>query len=184
VGLASTAFSITQAVRKASDTVEGASKTLDMVSGDLDSLHGTLKLVEDEPRLQTRGVEEALNDLIAKEKELQIFFDQVVQNQSKHKSTKFLHVLKDNDKDDKELQSLMSDISGARETLSLRIQEIHVGLTGNQNDGFQVAYDVLMRVDANVKKVLGSGLRIARALEGRPIPQPAGKLTHIRPICN
>ncbi|PVH69642.1 hypothetical protein DL98DRAFT_522089 [Cadophora sp. DSE1049] len=172
VSLVGTAFSIIQTIRKAREAVKGASRTLDSVSSDLDSLQGTLKLIEDEPRLQTQGVQETLNVLIAKEKELQTFFDTLVQKQSKHKVTKFLRALKDGDKDDKELQSLLSDMSGARETLSLRIQVIHVGLTGNQSDGFRVAYDVLVRVDANVKKVLGSGLGIARALEGRSLSHP------------
>lgn len=60
----------------------------------------------------------------------------------------------------------MNSLSSARETLSLRIQVIHVGLTGNQIDGFRVAYNILKRVDANVKKVLEGGLKIARVLRG------------------
>ncbi|KAI5456095.1 hypothetical protein BGZ63DRAFT_429442 [Mariannaea sp. PMI_226] len=59
----------------------------------------------------------------------------------------------------------MGGVSSARETLSFRIQVIHVGLAGNQIDGFRFVCDILKRVDWNVKKVLVGGLRIARILE-------------------
>ncbi|KAK6352790.1 hypothetical protein TWF696_004793 [Orbilia brochopaga] len=168
LSLLDAAFSVVQAIRKARNAVKGATKALDKLADDLRGLEQTFKLVQAEPLLQTPAVEDALKVLIARENELRLFFENIKRIQDRHTITKTLRAIKDGDKDDKELQSIMDGLSSDRQTLSLRIQVIHVGLTGNQVSGFRIAYDTLKRVDTNVQ-ALGSGLENAYVLEGRSL---------------
>lgn len=135
------------------------------VTSDLITLDRIVKLVEAESSLQTSGVGEALQELIREGEVLEAFLSALADRQKKHTATQFLYALRDGDKDDKKLQSICKNLNAARGNLSLVIEVAHVGFTKKQTDGYQVAYDVLSRVDADVTDVLGVGLRIARALE-------------------
>jgi len=170
VALLGTATAIIQAIQKAKASVRGASNTLDKVSEELVTTQQTVDLVKAEPSLQTQGVGEALDSLIKKQEKLLVFLDALVQIQNRRKVERFFRALKDGDRDDRQLRLIMGDMGAARDNLSLHIQLTHVGLTRHQNDGFQVAYDLLMEVDMNVRETLGSGLRMARVLEARPLP--------------
>lgn len=137
------------------------------VANGLGTLDQIVKLVEAESSLRTGWVGEALRELIHEGEVLKAFLDALAERQKRHTATQFIYALKDGDKDDKKLQSIRENLNVARRSLSLGIEIAHVGLTKKQTDGYQVAYDVLSRVDANVANVLGVGLRITRALEER-----------------
>lgn len=121
-------------------------------------------------------MEEALRSLVAEEKKLLRFLESLKVQQEKSKLRQLSHTLKDGDKEDRELDNILSRVHNARSELSIRIQITHVGLTGNQKEGFQVSNDVLMRVGGANAKTLGEGgLQLAHALE-QLSPQPDGQL--------
>lgn len=104
-------------------------------------------------------MEEALRSLVAEEKKLLRFLESLKVQQEKSKLRQLSHTLKDGDKEDRELDNILSRVHNARSELSIRIQITHVGLTGNQKEGFQVSNDVLMRVGGANAKTLGEGGR-------------------------
>jgi hypothetical protein len=55
----------------------------------------------------------------------------------------------------------------------LRISLAQVGLMGNLQDGFRVAFDVLQETNANVKQVLGRNLDLAIRVKDK-LPQQDG----------
>ena len=110
-----------------------------------------------------------LDRLVTVLQALQEFHCKLEANSRKPEMRQFFHALKEGDREDEELKSILSQLRAAQDKLAIRIQIINVGLTGSQRDGFRVAVGILRRVDANVIKVLGEGLRIARVLEDRQL---------------
>ncbi|KAM7208474.1 hypothetical protein V8F20_001155 [Naviculisporaceae sp. PSN 640] len=169
VGLLNTALTLVQQIRSAWDRVNGNSKALQDVCEQLDSISTSLELVRDESRLHTAEVEAQVSSITAVMEELKTFFDGLRIEQEKSKLRQFGHAVKSGDKDDKKLAGINSRLSGARQELVLRISVVHVGLTGNLQDGFQVAQRVVMEINENVKRALGTQLRIAEMLEARSL---------------
>ncbi|KUJ16933.1 uncharacterized protein LY89DRAFT_782172 [Mollisia scopiformis] len=100
---------------------------------------------------------------------MEAFFDKLQAEQKKSGVRQFAHALKSGDKEDQELAGIVSRLSNARQELSLRVSVVNVGLTGNVNDGFQVAQQVLIETNENVRKVLGIQLMLAERLQERQL---------------
>ncbi|KAM7217725.1 hypothetical protein V8F06_006859 [Rhypophila decipiens] len=169
VGLLNTAITLVQQIRQARDRVNGSSKTLDDVCTQLDTISTSLELVQDEPRLHAPAVEAQVSAITTIMAELKTFFDGLRIEQEKSKLRKFGHAVRSGDKDDKKLSGILARLSGARQELIVRISVVHVGLTGNLDDGFQVAQRVVMEINENVKRGLGIQLRLAELLQARQL---------------
>jgi hypothetical protein len=83
----------------------------------------------------------------------------------KSKFRRFARALKDGDSDDTGLGGMVSRLDGARDELILRISAVHVGLTGNLNDGFIVGKVILMEINDNVRRTLGTQLALAERVQ-------------------
>ncbi|KAK3934360.1 hypothetical protein QBC46DRAFT_427678 [Diplogelasinospora grovesii] len=91
-------------------------------------------------------------------KELQSFFDRLTTERRERRSVQFVHALKSGDKDDKELQGILDRLDRARNELVLRISVAQVGLVGDLQGGFRVAFGVLAKTNEKVKQALGINL--------------------------
>lgn len=149
--------------------MNGSSKALEDVCTQLDIVSTSLDLVQHESRLHTTGVETQVTAITKIMEELKTFFDQLRRDQEKHKIRQFAHALNSGDREDKELVGILTRLSGARQELITRISVVHVGITGNLHDGFQVAQKVVMEINENVKRTLGIQLLIAERLQTRQL---------------
>lgn len=87
------------------------------------------------------------------------------------KIRRMMHALSAGDGEDKQLQDILSRLDRAQGDLTMRITATHVGLTGNQNEGFQVAFAVLQETNARVQQVLGINLALAEQLQAMSLSQ-------------
>lgn len=85
--------------------------------------------------------------------------------------SQFFHALKSGDKDDNELQGILNQLDRARNELSLRISVAQVGLLGNLQDGFQVAFGVLEQTNTRVHQVLGINLALMDLVKDQALQQ-------------
>ncbi|PVH75924.1 hypothetical protein DL98DRAFT_643329 [Cadophora sp. DSE1049] len=67
--------------------------------------------------------------------------------------------------DEKDLNEALSQLDRAKGELGLRIQLANVGVTRSLRDGMVATMPVIQRTNANVTRVLGAGLPIAKLLE-------------------
>ncbi|KAI0455472.1 hypothetical protein F5B21DRAFT_190228 [Xylaria acuta] len=165
--LLDTAFKLIKEIRKALQSVRGSPKTLSSISTQLTSLSQSLELVKKERQLQTAPVAQQIEAIIVIENELKLFFGQLEADQKRGPMHSFFRALESGDYNDKELASLLGRLNDARQDLILRVTVTHVGLTGNVNDGFRVAYDVLTDINAKVNQVLGMNLVLAEMVQNR-----------------
>ncbi|KAK0630891.1 hypothetical protein B0T17DRAFT_507324 [Bombardia bombarda] len=175
VGLIDVAFSVMHAIRKATNRINGDSKTLGALSSELNSIEQILEGVREEVHLQTTKVYQAVANLNRVGEELQGFFQNLERKQGTPKTRRFLHALKDGDKEDQDFQRIMGCLSGAKANLMLQIQITGVGVTANQIAGLNVKYQTLARVNARMAQMTGTGLVMNRVLEERNlIPRSPG----------
>jgi hypothetical protein len=160
-----------QQVQKARDSINGTSTTLENIAKQLNTIVSTLNLLEEQERLQTASVGQQLHALIEAAEELKGFFDKIKAEQQKKAIKQFFHALKSGDKDDIELAGIFDRLDRARLELVLRISMAQVGLIGNLQDGFRVAFGVLQETNKNVKKVLGRDLDLAIRVKDRQLQQ-------------
>jgi hypothetical protein len=124
-------------------------------------LDSTLSLVKEQERLHTASVGRQLQAIIEVAKELKDCFDKIKVEQERHAIKRFFHALKAGDKDDVELAAIFDRLDRARLELVLRISLAQVGLIGNLQDGFRVAFGLLQETNANVKQITGHDLALA-----------------------
>jgi hypothetical protein len=173
IALLGTAFTLIQQVRDARGKVRDASKTLDSMSSMLQNLEKSLTLVRDEKALQTAVVTEQVTTIGEVIKELVAFLDALGAELQKRAIQQLIHAFQSGDIEDKQLQGILDRLDRARDELVLRISVAQVGLVGNLNDGFQVAFGILMETNKKVAEVLGTNLTLAEQLKGRS-PQKTG----------
>jgi hypothetical protein len=129
-----------------------------------------LSLVKEQERLQTASVGQQLQAIIEVAEELRDFFDKIKSEQQRKAIRQFFHALKSGDKDDTELAAIFDRLDRARLELVLRISMAQVGLIGNLQEGFCVAFGVLQETNTNVKQVLGRDLNLAvRVKDKQPV---------------
>ncbi|EXK76698.1 hypothetical protein FOQG_18567 [Fusarium oxysporum f. sp. raphani 54005] len=141
------------------------------MSKHLDAIVESLSLVREEERLQTARVElqgKAITDVAT---ELRSFLDNLAARQREKTVSQFFHALKSGDKDDKKLQGILDQLDRARNELGLRISVAQVGLLGNLQDGFRVAFGVLEQTNTRVNKVLGINLALMDIVKNQALQQ-------------
>ncbi|KAI1325821.1 hypothetical protein F5Y16DRAFT_254213 [Xylariaceae sp. FL0255] len=104
--------------------------------------------------------------------ELRSFFEKLARGQQRSRVAQFAHALKIGDKDERDLQEILGRLDRARDLLSMRIQTAQVGLEGNLQDGFRVAFDVLTETNNRVQQVLGINLALMDRLGPIAAHQP------------
>lgn len=87
---------------------------------------------------------------------------------------KIAHALKSGEADDKSLTDILSRLDNARSELHTRISVIHVGLSGNLQEGYRVAFNILEDTNNKVKQVLGLNLTLAERLRNRDLRRAGG----------
>jgi chromosome segregation ATPase len=161
------AITIVQKIQDARAKVHGASDRLDGYQGQLDNLLNSLRLVQNEPELQTPSIEKQIQEIINIGKELQRQLDVIAAQLAKSKTKQYAHAFISSDRDEREFESALTRLDRAKADLTALVVTTHVGLSGSMRAGFTAALAVVQRVDRNVQKVLGERLSIAAQLEGR-----------------
>ncbi|SCO84730.1 uncharacterized protein FRV6_08857 [Fusarium oxysporum] len=171
IGIIGAAFTVIQEIRSARGRVQGTSETLDNVSKHLDAVDESLSLVREEKGLQTARVEVQVKAITDVATELRSFLDNLATRQREKAVSQFFHALKSGDKDDKKLQGILDQLDRARNELGLRISVAQVGLLGNLQDGFRVAFGVLDQTNTRVNKVLGINLALMDIVKNQALKQ-------------
>jgi hypothetical protein len=151
--------------------VQGASARLDGYWGQLGNLLSTLRLVQEEPELQTPSIKEQIQVVISLGKELQRQLDAFAAQLAKSKAKQYTHALISGGRDERDLDNALTQLDRAKADLTARIVTAHVGLSGSMRTGFTAALKIVQRVDRNVQRVLGERLSIAAQLEGRGLDE-------------
>lgn len=154
-------------IRTAREKVHGATKLLDDTSQQLETLERSLGLVEEEEPLQTADVAQQVRVITSIAEEIKAWFDRLAIEQRKKPAARFMRALKSGDREDRELQKIFERLDRARGELILRISVAQVGLVGNLEDGFGVAFNVLTETNEKVKQVLGINLALMDRLRDR-----------------
>jgi len=161
------AITIIQKLQDARARVHGATDYLNGYKGQLDNLLSTLRLVQDEPELQTPVIEEQIQVIVSLGGELQSQLDAFAARLAKRKAKQYTHALISGEREEKDLENTMTQLDRAKADLTARIVTAHVGLSGTMRTGFTAAVAIVQRVDRNVQRVLGERLSIAAQLEGQ-----------------
>jgi len=169
-----------QQVNKAQASVEGSSETLAGLSSQLDAVTGSLRYLEEEERLRTVRIEEQVSVIIGIAEKMKEFFGRLQAKQKKSKRRQLAHALISGDKDDNKLIALAAELSSARAELLLRVSIVNVGLIGNVHDGFQVAQRVVIDINGNVERILGTQLLLARILQDKRLNERSQYSEHLR----
>ena len=173
VALVGTAFTLFQEIRKAREKIRGAPRALHDISEQLESLEKSLGFVRAEEGLQTAGVEQQVRAITKVADELKSSLDRLAAEQQRKAVAQFIHAVKSGDKDDRELQAILGRLDSARDELVLRISVAQVGLMGNLDGGFRVAFNVLTETNRRVNEVLGINLALVDWLKTRSL-SPTG----------
>jgi hypothetical protein len=88
--------------------VRGASDRLDGYQSQLDTLLSALRLVQDEPELQTRPIEKQVQKIIKLGKELQRQLDAFAAQLTRSRAKQYTHAIISGDKDEKGLEDAMT----------------------------------------------------------------------------
>ncbi|RYP20570.1 hypothetical protein DL765_002727 [Monosporascus sp. GIB2] len=171
VALAGTACTLIQETRKARDRVRGTSQTLDEISQQLTALERSVRPVEEKAALQTAAVEQQVAAITGVAAELKSLFGKLATDQQRRPMTQLARAVRFGDKDERELRGILDRLDRARDEFVLRASVAQVGLVGNLQDGFHVAFDVLQETNEKVKQVLDIHLALLVRLRDRASQQ-------------
>lgn len=160
-----------QKIREARDRVRGTSKALDDSFQQLAALESSLDLVKEEGALQTAAIGQQLKAVAGVAEELRSFLNSLANEQQKSRFTQFTHALRTGNKDDRKLQGIFGRLDREQDGLVVRILVAQVGLVGNLQDGFRVAFSVLEGTNEKVRQVLGKDLALMDRLGPRAAQQ-------------
>ncbi|UQC87345.1 uncharacterized protein CLUP02_12849 [Colletotrichum lupini] len=167
VGLIGALLKTIQEIQKARERVKNAPKRLDEISVLLQVTSQTASLVREEPRLQTPAVIHQLEILNTIAEELKQLLKKLDKKSRKHPLRKLARAVRIQDADDTELANITNRLSDAKAELGTRMLVIHIGLTGNLEDGFRVMLKVLEEINSKVFHVLGENLHLIDRLRSR-----------------
>lgn len=147
--------------------MKNAPKRLDEISSSLQVTSQTASLVREEPRLQTPSVVHQLGILNAIAEELAQLLKILEKKSRKGPVRSFFSTLKTQDADETELANISKRLANATAELGTRISVIHVGLTGNLEDGFRITLKLLGDINAKLFQVLGINFTLVDQLRER-----------------
>jgi hypothetical protein len=163
------AITIIQKIQDVRARVKGASSRLDGYTDQLNNMLSTLRLVQDEPELQTPTIAGQILVIVDLGKELQGQLDALAARLVRSKTKQYTHAFISGDREEKSLENAMTQLDRAKADLTARILTLHVGLSGTMRAGFTAAVAIIQQVDRNVQMVLGDRLAIAAQLERRSL---------------
>lgn len=126
-------------------------------------------MVEAEPQIQTVAVEGKIRQIVTVEEELQTFFHCLQAEQARGPVRQYMHALTSGDEDHEQLAKILTRLGNAKAELHLRISVVNVGLVGNLQDGFQVAWRTLERTNTLLRHGLGVTLALVERLSNREL---------------
>lgn len=128
-----------------------------------------IQLVKDEKALQTAAVASKLANIESIGNKLMEILHTLSPG-DKGSMRQFGHQLVHGSRDEKTLGEIMNELSGAKESLSLRIQVANVGLSRTANGALVANAAVVERIDLHLQQILGEGrgLKIAELLKRQP----------------
>ncbi|KAM0323508.1 hypothetical protein ACHAQA_008788 [Verticillium albo-atrum] len=159
VDLADTIFGLIKRVREATQRVEGHSKSLDNVSSQLATLETSVDLVRDESSLHTPLVESQLQAAELVADDLRDHVDRLAA----------VGKLAIGDEEEAQLEAILKRLDQATDSLQLQISVVQVGLLGNLQEGFCVAFPLLERTNNKVQQLLGFNLALMKLVESRMV---------------
>ncbi|KLO95473.1 uncharacterized protein LW93_8013 [Fusarium fujikuroi] len=162
-------LSVIKTLRRASNAFIDAPQIISNVSIQLDDLQEVLEVVQKERELQADSVEAELARLKVTLGQLEAVYSKLDKRANKNGIKQFMHTLWDHDRDVEEIREILGRIGSHQESLTIRILVINAGLVGTLRDGYHLNGATLTRVDQNVAKALGEGVRIRRVLEDRSL---------------
>ncbi|SCV28459.1 uncharacterized protein FFB14_01735 [Fusarium fujikuroi] len=162
-------LSVIKTLRRASNAFIDAPQIISNVSIQLDDLQEVLEVVQKERELQADSVEAELARLKVTLGQLEAVYSKLDKRANKNGIKQFMHTLWDHDRDVEEIREILGRIGSHQESLTIRILVINAGLVGTLRDGHHLNGATLTRVDQNVAKALGEGVRIRRVLEDRSL---------------
>ncbi|KAF4411587.1 hypothetical protein CGGC5_v007287 [Colletotrichum fructicola Nara gc5] len=169
VGLIGATIKIIQAVRQTPQRIVEAPRILADASSVLDAVYQTLNLVQYEPQLQTLEVDAQVGTIQNIALDFRELLSKIHERRQRGLAHKIAHALKSGEADDKSLTDILSRLDNARSELHTRISVIHVGLSGNLQEGYRVAFNILEDTNNKVKQVLGLNLTLAERLRNRDL---------------
>ena len=116
-------------------------------------------------------IKEQIQVVVSLGRGLQDQLDILAARLAKSKANQYTHALISGGKEEKDLESTMTQLDRAKADLTARIVVAHVGLSGSMRTGFTAAVAIVQRVDQNVQRILGERLSIAAQLEGRSLDE-------------
>ena len=161
------AIAVIHKIQDARAKVHGALGRLDGYQSQLDNLLSTLRLVQDEPELQTSPIEKQVKVIISIGQDLQGQLGTFAARMTRSKTKQYTHAFISGDRDEKSLENALTQLDRAKADLTAMIVTTHVGLSGSVRTGFTAALAVVQRVDRNMQRVLGGRLSVATYLEGQ-----------------
>ncbi|KAG4287271.1 hypothetical protein FPRO06_04923 [Fusarium proliferatum] len=162
-------LSVIKTLRRASNVFIDATQIISNVSIQLGDLQEVLEIVQKERELQVDSVEAELARLKVTLGQLEAVYSKLDKRANKNGIKQFMHTLWDHDRDGEEIREILGRIGSHQESLTIRILVINAGLVGTLRDGYHLNGTTLTRVDQNVAKALGEGVRIRRVLEDRSL---------------
>ncbi|SCV41493.1 uncharacterized protein FFFS_06375 [Fusarium fujikuroi] len=162
-------LSVIKTLRRASNAFIDAPQIISNVPIQLDDLQEVLEVVQKERELQADSVEAELARLKVTLGQLEAVYSKLDKRANKNGIKQFMHTLWDHDRDVEEIREILGRIGSHQESLTIRILVINAGLVGTLRDGYHLNGATLTRVDQNVAKALGEGVRIRRVLEDRSL---------------
>jgi len=147
-------ISLVQHISEARDTLRGYPKLLSNYQGCLANIQDTLRLVEEERRLQTASVTGQVQNLRSISQELHGYLQNVARWNRENAAKQYIRVISSGTKGRKELAEILDRLDRARSELGARILLVQVGVTGALHDGQEVTEPAIRRTDTNVQDLL------------------------------
>ncbi|KAK1834528.1 hypothetical protein QBC39DRAFT_343319 [Podospora conica] len=155
VGILNAALSVINEIRIARERIKGSSKTLKETSARLNQLESSLTLIRAEPPLRTADIEAQVSAIALVTTELKAFFARLVATQDRSRMARYRHQLRAGDREDRELQDILTRLDRERDELALRIGVVHVQQMGGLQGGFETAARVLEQTHGAVREMAG-----------------------------
>ena len=174
--LLETAISIIRRLRQAYDRQKESAGVFDRHLQEFSSIRTIIQIIQDEDALQTEPVGATLVRLKATEDHLVNFLRRIEPGQ-KHPLQQFSHQLVHGSKEQKSLESIMTELTRVKTDLFMNIQVAHVGVTRSFGNMVVANSEVIRRIDRRLVQVFGSsgGLKIAQLLKDRSPLRKASK---------
>jgi len=153
--LVAQAIELAQKVHNAYTKVRDAGKKIHGYGVYLDAVNGTLRLVSEEPELQTDAIADQVRTIVEGLEDAKNNLEARLMRQAKSKGRQFVHALAGGDEDERKLEAIFAQLDRARSELIARILITNVGITGSCRRGYLADWSLIQNVAGNALQTLG-----------------------------